>query len=393
VKSVKAVRFEYTPTPETRELLTTFRMMVNHAIRIGLDEKIKGRFKLRNRIYREFRERYGVLSCYPYSVAEVAWSILKKNKRWHRRPFASRLMAKIDSDSYSIDHGTLSLPNKRNERLLIPLQYGRYQRSFLTDETLKKGSVTLTDSAIIIAFSKEMPVIQPVRKIGYDLNHKSIIASDGTRFDLSEVARLHTEYGVRRSKFYESHPNDRRLKQKFAASRREKERIKQALSRVSKQIVHRAVKNGEAIVLERLKGIRKAHQTGNGKGRSSRRRANLWPFRQLQQQIAHKAAWAGVPVEFVNPRNTSKECANCRYLNKKLNVTERSWQCPQCGCQLDRDLNAAVNIERRGKIPCLGEVRPGARGTDEAVKGNETTTPILRAEAPKLKVRASAPTT
>jgi putative transposase len=148
--------------------------------------------------------------------------------------------------------------------------------------------------------------------------------------------------------------------------------------------VEKAFKNREAIVLERLTGFRKAHQKGNGKGRDSRRRANLWPFRRLQQQIAYKAAWAGVPVELVNPWNTSKECANCHYVNKKLKVTERSWLCPCCGCQLDRDLNAAVNIERRGKTPCLGEVRPGARGKDEAVKGNETTTPILRAEAPKL---------
>jgi transposase len=38
---------------------------------------------------------------------------------------------------------------------------------------------------------------------------------------------------------------------------------------------------------------------------------------------------------------------------------------------LDRDLNAAINIERRGKIRCLGEARPGARDTDEAMKEGE----------------------
>jgi IS605 OrfB family transposase len=384
VKSVKAVRFSYNPTPETRELLRTFRMMVNHAIRIGLDENIKGRFKLRNRIYREFRQRYGVLSGYPYSVAEVAWSILKKNRRWHRRPSASRLMLKMESAKYSLDYGMLGLPSKKGERVLIPLQYGDYQRSFLADETLKRGSVTMTDSEVFVAFSKETATIAPLRKIGYDLNHKSIVGSDGARFDLSEVARLHTEYGVRRSEFYERHPKDRRLKKKFASSRREKERIGQTLNRVSKKIVEKAVQGGEAIVLERLKGIRKRHQRGDGRGRDSRRRANLWPFRQLQQQIAYKAAWAGIQVEFVNPWNTSKACSNCHHVNKALKVNERSWLCPFCGCQLDRDLNAAVNIERRGKIRCLGEVRPGARGTDEAVKGNETTTPILRAETPKF---------
>ncbi|MDV3276869.1 MAG: RNA-guided endonuclease TnpB family protein [Nitrososphaerales archaeon] len=385
MKSVKAVRFTYKPTSETRELLENFRMMVNQAIHICLVESIKGRLKLRSRIYREFRERYGVVSCYPYSVAEIAWSIVKKHRRWQREPFASRLMLKMDSASYSLNYGILSLPNRKGQRILIPLQYGDWQRSFLMNTTLKRGSVTMTDFTIVIAFSKETAVAEPLRKVGYDLNHKSIVGSDGTRIDLSKVARLHTEYGVRRSEFYARHPNDRRLKRKFAGSRREKERVTQTLNVISKQVVEKAVKNRQAIILERLNGIRKAHRKGNGKGRDSRRRANLWPFRQLQQQIAYKAAWAGVQVEFVNPRNTSKECSYCHHVNKKLKITERSWQCPSCGCQLDRDLNAAVNIERRGKIPCLPMVQAGARGTDEAVKGNEATTaPILRAEVPKL---------
>ena len=382
VKSVKAVRFAYKPTPETKELLETFRMMVNHAIHVCLEENVKGRLKLRDRIYKEFQERYGVVSCYPYSVAEVAWSIVKKHRRWQRRPFASRLMLKMDAASYSLNYGILSLPNQRGHRLLIPLEYGDWQRSFLMDESLKWGSVTMTEHEIVIAFSKETEAVEPLKRVGYDLNHRSIVGSDGTTTNLSRVARLHTEYGVRRSGFYERHPDDRRLKQKFACSRRERERIRQALNVVSKRVVEKAVKNREAIVLERLKGIRETHQRGNGKGSDSRRRANLWPFRQLQQQIVCKAAWAGVQVEFVNPTNTSKTCSKCGFINRKLKVTEREWQCP-CGAILDRDLNAAVNIERRGKIPCLAVVRPGARGTDEAVKGNETTTPILRAEAPK----------
>ncbi|MDA4131883.1 MAG: RNA-guided endonuclease TnpB family protein [Thaumarchaeota archaeon] len=207
--------------------------------------------------------------------------------------------------------------------------------------------------------------------------------SDGVRYDLSEVARLHTEYGIRRGEFYARHSGDRRLKQKFAGSRRERERTKQILHQISKEIVETARKGKEVIVLERLKGIRFAHQRGNGEGKSRRRRIALWPFRQLQSYIEYKAGWEGVPVEFVNPSRTSQICSKCGFVNKKLKLTERSWRCPQCGCQLDRDLNAAVNIERRGKIPCLGEVRPGARDTDEAVKGNETMTPILRAEVPK----------
>jgi putative transposase len=255
------------------------------------------------------------------------------------------------------------------------------------DKTLKRGSVTMIESSIVIAFSKEAPMTEPSRKVGFDLNERSIVGSDGTFHDLSEVARLHTLYGIRRSKFYERHPHDRRLKKKFASSRREKERVKQALHRVATLIVEKARANNEAIVLERLKGIRYKHQKGNGEATARRRRIALWPFRQLQSYIDYKARWAGVPVEYVSPAYTSKKCHVCGYINHNLKVTDRSWLCPNCGAKLDRDPNSAINIECRGKIRCLGEAHPGARDKDEAVKGNETTTPILRAEALKPSLR------
>jgi hypothetical protein len=39
--------------------------MINDAIRIGLAENIKGRLKLRDRIYEEFEDRYRVVSVLP----------------------------------------------------------------------------------------------------------------------------------------------------------------------------------------------------------------------------------------------------------------------------------------------------------------------------------------
>jgi putative transposase len=221
------------------------------------------------------------------------------------------------------------------------------------DKTLKRGSVTMTESSRVIAFSKEVAITEPSGKVGYDLNEKSIVGSDGTKHDLSEVARLHTLYGVRRSKFYERHPDDRRLKKKFASSRREKERVSQALHRVSTLIIKKARANKDAVILERLKGIRYAHQKGNGEGKAGRRRIALWPFRKLQSYIEYKARWAGVPIEYVSAAYTSKTCHLCGFINRKLKLTERSWLCPHCGAVLDRDLNAAINIARRGKIRCL----------------------------------------
>ncbi len=68
---------------------------------------------------------------------------------------------------------------------------------------------------------------------------------------------------------------------------------------------------------------------------------------QFQQMCVSKAAYAGRMVIFVNPRYTSQVCSQCGTVRKK-SLNER-WHSCECGCELDRDTNAAVNILRLGR--------------------------------------------
>jgi putative transposase len=381
VKSTKSVKFSYTQTPQTRRLLEVFRDMVNEAICICLRENIVGRYKLRNRIYKVFQEKYVVGSRYPYSVSEVAWSIVKKHRHWGRRPFAKRLMMKMEAQSYSIHGSILSLSYTKRERILVPIRCGPYQETFLDNNGLKRGSLTMTESAVMVTFSKETTPYAPVSKLGVDLNERSVVCSNGSAYDLRSVSRMHTEYGIRRAEFSSSHPRDLRLLRKYAAFSREHARIRQTLHRTAKDLVESAKSKRQVIILEALKGIRRTHTRKSRESRGRRRRISHWPFRVFQDFVVYKANWEGVPVEFVSAAWTSRTCSRCRNVNRNLKVTEREWLCPNCGAILDRDLNAAVNIERRGKTPCLGEVRPGAQGTDEAVnrgRADDGSSPLSR---------------
>ncbi len=56
---------------------------------------------------------------------------------------------------------------------------------------------------------------------------------------------------------------------------------------------------------------------------------------------------------------SSKTCSICGNINKALQLSDRVWHCPHCHTQLDRDLNASVNICTEGIRCCgLGDVRP-----------------------------------
>ena len=45
---------------------------------------------------------------------------------------------------------------------------------------------------------------------------------------------------------------------------------------------------------------------------------------------------------------SSKTCSCCGYINKELKLSDRIYECPQCGMVLDRDYNASINIKREG---------------------------------------------
>jgi len=69
-------------------------------------------------------------------------------------------------------------------------------------------------------------------------------------------------------------------------------------------------------------------------------------WRQLTWQLSYKAESAGRWAVPVNPRNTSKMCSQCGVLVEKT-LRDRRHVCA-CGASLDRDHNAAINIERLG---------------------------------------------
>ncbi|PRR80170.1 putative transposase DNA-binding domain protein [Clostridium liquoris] len=45
---------------------------------------------------------------------------------------------------------------------------------------------------------------------------------------------------------------------------------------------------------------------------------------------------------------SSKMCSNCGTMKEKLQLSDRIYKCEKCGCIIDRDYNAALNIKEAG---------------------------------------------
>jgi putative transposase len=69
----------------------------------------------------------------------------------------------------------------------------------------------------------------------------------------------------------------------------------------------------------------------------------------LAGMLCYKAESAGCKVVFVNPSGTTQQCSQCGTIVPK-GLADRMHNCPCCGLILDRDLNAAHNILKRGTV-------------------------------------------
>ena len=135
------------------------------------------------------------------------------------------------------------------------------------------------------------------------------------------------------------------------------------------------VRENQTIVVENLaiKNMVKNHKLAHSISDAS--------WGELMSQLAYKCKWYGrelIKIDRWFP--SSKRCGNCGHLVDKLPLNIREWECPKCGTNHDRDLNAAKNILAAGLAVsvCGATVRPQGNKSRKAgakyPKGKETET-------------------
>jgi putative transposase len=95
------------------------------------------------------------------------------------------------------------------------------------------------------------------------------------------------------------------------------------------------------------------------------------------EKLRYKCDWYGRQLVELSPTfPSSKLCSACGVKNTKLQLGDRVWSCGGCGCEHDRDYNAAVNILEAGTASLWRDVR-------QTLAGQVTAIP-LKQEFPQL---------
>ena len=95
-------------------------------------------------------------------------------------------------------------------------------------------------------------------------------------------------------------------------------------------------------------------------------------FAEFRRQLTYKTARTGARLHVIDRwYPSSKACSNCGTVKAKLSLSERVYHCDKCGLVIDRDLNAAINIQVAGSAP----ETLNARGEDVRQTGSSRTMP------------------
>lgn len=273
----------------------------------------------------------------------------------------SRKSFRMDGTRVKVDGNWLKL-----ERLDEPINMAEMLRF---DGEIRSAIISEGTSHWYVAISVEVKPPEhkhPQKSVGIDLGVKTLATlSDGIRFENQRPLR---------SKLRKLKKLNQELSRREKGSGRWK-RTKAKLAKLHKRIANRRLDYQHKMTTEiarayKVIGMEDLNVVGMLKNHRLALSIADAGFGEIARQLGYKSEWYGgylVKIDRFFP--SSKLCRHCCCINQELKLSDRKWVC-DCGVVLDRDRNAAINIEmealrtfadvgsRRSKTRVESDVRP-----------------------------------
>jgi IS605 OrfB family transposase len=333
--------------------MEAFAAACNDALDVGREAGTTSNVKIHNRCYYDLREDHGLPANLAVRAIARAAGILKVKERRHSTVRPTSIDYDARTFSFKEADWSISLSTVKGRQKPIALDIGDYQRDLLEGQKPKSAVVFKKRINGTWTYYVGIHVDEPPPNldenhawIGVDLGIVQLATlDDGTSFSGEEVDRVRDRYNRTRASLQSKGTRGaRKLLRRLSGRER---RFQQSINhRISRRIVEKAKREGKGIRMEDLEGIRDRVRVR----KSQRYRHHSWAFYQLRQFVTYKAVWAGVPVEFVDARYTSRTCPECRHEEKANRKSQDRFVCQACGHEENADVVGARNVSFGGVV-------------------------------------------
>ena len=239
----------------------------------------------------------------------------------------------------------IRLPKLKDVRIKL-------HRQLPLNSIIKSATISQTPTgkyyiSILVEFEAKIePIIPTVETtLGLDYSSKSLVVDSEARS--ADYPRFYRKAEAKLKKAQRKLSKRQKGGKNRAKQRRKVAKLHEKVANQRKDFLHklsRQITNAyTAVAIEDLnmrtmaRGLKLAKSThDNG-------------FGMLRTLLAYKLAEQGkllITIDKWYP--SSKRCRFCNNENKELTLADRRWVCTHCGAELDRDINAAINIKNEG---------------------------------------------
>lgn len=313
-------------------------------------------------------------------LKEVSASTLQQKRRdfdeFKNQYFSKKRKTKLGRPSFKKKSNKQSfrLPNQKfkldQEQSLVRLEKLGWlkivlDRSIPEDANFRSITVSKTPTGnyfVSILVEQELkPMPSTGKVVGIDLGLKDLfILSNGQVINNPKWFR-ENQSKLKRNQKHLSRKNkgsNRYNKQRIKVARVH-EKIANLRSYFLHNISTEIVREFDLIVLEDL------NVSGMLKNRKLAKSISDASWTNFVSMLEYKCNWYGktlIKIDRFFP--SSKTCSNCGHKEDKMPLNIREWNCPNCGSKHDRDLNAAINILKKGWLDLSGQELSSAEYVD-----------------------------
>ena len=218
----------------------------------------------------------------------------------------------------------------------------------------KIGTVTISKSttgkyymSIVVEDGLDLPAKAPINhetSVGIDVGIKDFaVLSNGQVFENPKyLEKAEKRLKVLQRRLAKKQKGSKRREKARLAVAKAHEKVKNCRTDYIHKVTSKIIRENQTVIIEDLNvgGMMKNHNLAKHIVSVS------WYefFRQLQ----YKAEWNGVNLIRIGRFEPSSKMCLCGAINKDLKLSQREWDCSNCGRHNDRDLLAAINIKRFG---------------------------------------------